>query len=97
MASRDNQVGQGQSGTDHSGHVLVAWEDITTPGAYVEELSGDLFRIPQEALTTGSTNGPSIGRLANHEQRLLKVSDDPYAPAVKCRMEAANHNIQPSF
>jgi hypothetical protein len=28
----------------------LAWEELNEPGAYVERGSGDLYRVPQEAL-----------------------------------------------
>ena len=31
------------------------WEDVQEPGAYVEEGSGDLYRIPKEALIDGGS------------------------------------------
>jgi len=31
----------------------VSWEDVNEPGAYVEKGTGDLYRIPQEALIKG--------------------------------------------
>ena len=33
----------------------VTWQDINEPGAYVEVGSGDLYRIPNEALIAGSS------------------------------------------
>src|SRR5437667_10444644 len=33
----------------------VAWESVNEPGAYVEKGSGDLYRIPKEALVPGAS------------------------------------------
>ena len=33
----------------------LAWQDINEPGAYVEVWSGDLYRVPKEALIAGSS------------------------------------------
>ncbi len=33
----------------------VNWEDVNEPGAYVEKGTGDLFRIPKEALVAGGS------------------------------------------
>src|SRR5947208_6217927 len=33
----------------------VTWADLAEPGAYVERGSGDLYRIPQEALIPGGS------------------------------------------
>ncbi len=31
------------------------WDDVREPGAYVDETTGDLYRIPQEALVHGAS------------------------------------------
>jgi hypothetical protein len=33
----------------------VTWEELSEPGAYVERGSGDLYRIPKEALIPGAS------------------------------------------
>ena len=33
----------------------TTWEELSQPGAYVEEGTGDLFRVPQEALVQGAS------------------------------------------
>jgi len=33
----------------------VTWDSVNEPGAYVERGSGDLYRIPKEALIPGSS------------------------------------------
>ena len=73
----------------------TTWEDLREPGAYVEEGSGDLFRVPQETLMTGAS--PIISRVSNGASRLVRVSDNPAVPLVKARMVAADHNIEPNF
>lgn len=73
----------------------TTWEDLREPGAYVEEGSGDLFRVPQEALITGAS--PIISRVSNGASRFVRVSENPAVPLVKARMVAADHNIEPNF
>jgi hypothetical protein len=73
----------------------TTWEELREPGAYVEEGSGDLFRVPQEALVAGCS--PIIGRVSNGASRLVRVSDNPSVPLLKARMVAADHNIDPNF
>lgn len=73
----------------------TTWEELRDPGAYVEEGSGDLFRVPQEALVAGCS--PIISRVSNDASRLVKVSDNPSVPLLKARMVAADHNIEPNF
>jgi hypothetical protein len=73
----------------------TTWEDLHEPGAYVEEGTGDLYRIPQEALVTGAS--PMITKVSNGASRLVRVSDNPAVPLLKARMVAADHNIEPNF
>ncbi|HEY3940935.1 MAG TPA: hypothetical protein VGL60_00500 [Acidimicrobiales bacterium] len=73
----------------------TTWEELREPGAYVEEGSGDLFRVPQEALVTGAS--PIIARVSNGASRLVRVSENPAVPLMKARMVAADHNIEPNF
>jgi hypothetical protein len=73
----------------------TTWEELRESGAYVEEGSGDLFRVPQEALVAGAS--PIIGRVSNGASRLVRVSENPAVPLMKARMVAADHNIEPNF
>jgi hypothetical protein len=73
----------------------TTWEEMTQPGAYVEVGSGDLFRVPQEALITGAS--PVITKVSNGASRLVRVSDNPYCPLLRAREVAADHNIEPNF
>ena len=71
------------------------WEDIHDPGAYVEAGTGDLYRIPQEALIKGSS--PMITKESRGASRLYKVSSDPFVTSLKARLLCAQHNVEPNF
>ena len=73
----------------------LSWEDITQPGAYVERGSGDLYRIPKEALQTGAS--PLIRKQSAGSSRFVQISRDPYVTTLEARMAAAEHNITPNF
>ena len=70
------EVRQGQSiQPQHCSSLMqTTWEELTQPGAYVEEVTGDLFRVPREALHGAS---PIITKVSNGEPRLVRVSDNP--------------------
>ena len=74
---------------------LVAWEDLAEPGAYVEAGSGDLYRIPQEALVSGAS--PIIRKESRGASRLLQVSKNPFCTTLYARMVSAEHNVEPNF
>jgi hypothetical protein len=73
----------------------VSWEDVNEPGAYVEKGSGDLYRIPQEALIKGAS--PIIMKESHGASRLVQISRDPFVTALEARHRCAQHNISPNF
>src|SRR5437660_5032561 len=62
----------------------VTWESINEPGAYVEKGSGDLYRIPKEALIPGAS--PAIVKESRGASVLVKLSDDPFVTTFKARL-----------
>ncbi len=75
--------------------IEMAWDDINEPGAYVEVGSGDLYRIPKEALIQGSS--PLIRKESAGASRLVQVSPNPYVTTFEARMVCAEHNVAPNF
>lgn len=73
----------------------VGWENLTEPGAYVERGSGDLYRIPKEALVAGSS--PLIHKESQGASRLVQVSKNPFITTLEARLRCAKHNIVPNF
>jgi len=73
----------------------LSWQDITEPGAYVERGTGDLYRIPKEALQQGSS--PVIRKESSGASRFVQLSRNPYLTTIEARMLACEHNIQPNF
>ena len=73
----------------------VAWEDVQEPGTYVDQATGDLFRIPREGLVTGAS--PVVVRESAGPVRLRQLSHDPFLPTLKARLLCAQNNIQPNF
>jgi hypothetical protein len=73
----------------------VAWEGVSAPGAYVEVGTGDLYRIPKEALIPG--NSPVIRKESAGASRLVQLSPNPFITTLQARMLACEHNIEPNF
>lgn len=73
----------------------VTWESINEPGAYVEVGTGDLYRIPKEALIPGSS--PVIRKESAGASRLVQLSQNPFLTTLQARMLACEHNIEPNF
>ncbi|OCP22427.1 hypothetical protein BC361_24540 [Ensifer sp. LC54] len=73
----------------------IDWVDIKEPGCYVDESSGDLYRIPAEALVAGAS--PMVVRESRGASRLRQLSTDPFMATLKARLLCAQHNIEPNF
>src|SRR5437667_4278196 len=73
----------------------VTWADLAEPGAYVERGSGDLYRIPQEALIPGGS--PIIHKESAGASRLVQISRNPFVTTLEARLRCAQHNIEPNF
>lgn len=71
------------------------WDTIGEAGAYVEIGSGDLYRIPKEALLAGSS--PLIRKESMGASRLVRVSKDPFITTIEARMLCAENNVHPNF
>jgi hypothetical protein len=92
MASRDNVsvLPEGRSSL-----LELSWEDVNEPGAYVEKGSGDLYRIPQEALVRGAS--PIIMKESRGASRLVQISRNPFVTDLEARHRCAQYNIEPNF
>ena len=73
----------------------VTWESISEPGAYLEVGTGDLYRIPKEALLQGGS--PLIHKESTGAARLVQLSGNPFITTLAARMLACEHNIEPNF
>ena len=71
------------------------WEELNEPGAYVERGSGDLYRIPKEALIPGAS--PIIHKESSGASRLAQISKNPFVTTLEARLRCAQHNIEPNF
>lgn len=71
------------------------WEDVREPGAYVEKGTGDLYRIPKEALVSGGS--PIVMKESHGASRLVMISKDPFVTTLEARHRCAQHNIAPNF
>jgi len=73
----------------------VTWDELNEPGAYVERGSGDLYRIPKEAIIPGGS--PIIHKESSGASRLVQVSKNPFVTTLEARLRCAQHNIDPNF
>ena len=73
----------------------VSWQGLDAPGAYVERGTGDLYRVPKEALIPGAS--PVIRKESLGASRLVQLSKNPFVTTLEARMIACEHNIEPNF
>ncbi len=71
------------------------WENVESPGAYVELGTGDLYRIPKEALKPGAS--PVVVKESFGASRLARVSTNPFVTTLEARLACAQHNIEANF
>ena len=70
------------------------WDELNEPGAYVERGSGDLYRVPKEAIIPGGS--PIIHKESTGSSRLVQVSRNPFVTTLEARLRCAQHNIDPA-
>jgi hypothetical protein len=75
--------------------VETSWEELNEPGAYVERGSGDLYRVPKEAIIPGGS--PIIHKESSGASRLVQVSRNPLVTTLEARLRCAQHNIEANF
>jgi hypothetical protein len=73
----------------------MSWNDIQRPGCYLILGSGDLVRVPQDALAPG--HSPLITITSSGETRVAKLSDNPAEPISVLRSFAADNDYFVNF
>ena len=69
----------------------VNWDELNEPGAYVERGSGDLYRVPKEAIIPGGSpiiHKESVGSVASGAGQQESVCNNTRGAAALC---AAQH------
>jgi hypothetical protein len=73
----------------------IAFGDVNTPGSYVCNESGCLFRVPEDGLVSGRS--PLIEIVSRTPTMMTKISDDPWLPISKARQLAADADLYINF
>ncbi len=79
----------------HRGFLTCEFEQINSPGLYIENQTGILFRVPSDALISGRS--PAIEILTTEPCVVTKISNDPFLPITKARMTVADMDLQVGF
>jgi hypothetical protein len=70
------------------------FSDINSPGFWVNNHTGQGYRITDESLRTG--HSPVIGYVSNWDN-FTYVNSDPYAPIGRVRKDAADLDLPVNF
>jgi hypothetical protein len=73
----------------------VPFEAVTTPGCYVSRSTGNLYRIPAEALAFGGS--PLLHTAFQAGSTVTKIAEDPWVPINRARQLCADADVHPSF
>lgn len=73
----------------------IEFSAISEAGAYVENHTGSLLRLPDEALSTDRT--PLLEFVSKTPCMLTKISDDPWVAIGRARLLAADADLQVNF
>jgi hypothetical protein len=80
----------------HSTRLMeLLWNEIEEPGCYLFIDTGDLVRIPTDALASG--HSPLIALKSNREPRLARLSSNPAEPITVLRSIAADNDYFVNF
>ncbi len=71
------------------------FERISQPGCFVFNRTGDLLRVPEEALLPG--HSPTLGVVSKEPWLVTKIANDPYLPLGKARTIAADMDLYVNF
>jgi len=72
-----------------------AFGQISIPGAYVLNRTGDLLRIPDDALAPGRS--PVLDVVSRNQWVVTKISTNPYLTLSKARSIAADMDLEVNF
>jgi len=73
----------------------MSWNEIERPGSYLILGSGDLVRVPPDALAPG--HSPLITITSSGETRVAKLSENPAEPISVLRSFAADNDYFVNF
>jgi len=71
------------------------FDQVDSPGVYIENRRGTLLRIPADSLIPGRS--PAIEVISDEPWLVTKISEDPFLPLTKARMIAADLDLQVHF
>ena len=71
------------------------FQRISQPGCFVLNNTGDLLRVPADALAEGRS--PTLDIVSREPWHVTKIAEDPYIPLSKARALAADMDLPVNF
>ena len=71
------------------------FEEIETPGAYLEVQTGRLYRLTSDSILPG--HSPIFSMVSKEPTTFVLLCDDPSIPISKARLIASNNDYWPNF
>jgi hypothetical protein len=90
-----NAVRKAESSQQTHSLYTCNFDQIETPGTYIENRTGTLLRVPEDALAPGRS--PRIQVVAHEPWTVTRLTDDPFVPLTKARMIAADMDLPVNF
>ncbi len=75
--------------------VVMPFESIGEPGAYICNWSGHLLRVPEDAVVRGRS--PAVNIVGPGSISVTKISNDPFITRTKAKLLAANFDVEADF
>jgi hypothetical protein len=72
----------------------VNWDELNEPGAYVERGSGDVYRVPKEAIIPGGSS--IIHKESAGSSRLVQVSKNLFVTTLEARLRCRSTTSIPT-
>ena len=93
--SMTKRVEQGESSRLNPGLTTCPFDQIDSPGLYIEHRSGALLRVPADGVVRGRS--PVIEAVTHEPWVVTKISEDPFLALTKARMIAADLDLYVNF
>ncbi len=81
--------------TGHGAAMQLRWPDLSDPGSYVFNNTGQLCRVPHDAVKEGRS--PTIEITGTHEVLVTRLSPNPFDSITSLRMKAADLDLPVNF
>jgi hypothetical protein len=73
----------------------MPFSEVNREGAYICNETGDLFRVPEDALVSGRS--PVLDIVSKKPMMVTQISNDPWLPISRARQLAADADLYIDF